>query len=324
MFSMWRQIKKSITSFVAIIISLNISAQLIDNTSTFRNVNTKSYFRFHYDNDFFTNTDYYYSQGITLEYVHPSLKNFSMAKLLYKTKNSDTKYGITFNLFGYTPTSTNSNAILYGDRPFEGSMSLKLFAISSNEAKQQRLSSAIHLGIIGPAALGEEIQTNIHRWTGNKLPIGWQHQIKNDVILNYQLNIEKKLLVTDAFLLNGAAELRAGTLHDRIGGGINFMTGHFNNPYKTEKKKKVQYYLYAQSRINFIGYDATMQGGIFNRKSPYTISSGNVSRITFQADAGLVLHFQKLFLGYNQSFLSKEFRTGKTHRWGGVSLGFAF
>lgn len=316
--------KKSITSIVAIIIGLNISAQLIDNTSTFRTINTKSYFRFHYDNDFFTNTDYYYSQGITLEYVHPSLKSLPTTKLLYKTKNSDVKYGFTFNLFGYTPTSTNSNTILYGDRPFEGSMSVKMFAISTNSSKQERVSSAIHLGIIGPAALGEEIQTNIHRWTGNKIPKGWQHQIKNDVILNYQLTIEKKLLGTDAFLLSGAAELRAGTLHDRISGEINFMTGHFNNPYTTEKKKKVQYYLYGQSRINFTGYDATMQGGIFNRKSPYTISSADISRITFQADAGLVVHFQKLFLGYNQSFLSKEFRTGKTHRWGGVSLGFAF
>jgi lipid A 3-O-deacylase len=324
MFSMLLQVKISIASFAATIFCLNISAQLIDNTSTFRNVNTKSYFRFHYDNDFFTNTDYYYSQGITLEYVHPSLKHFPMAKLLYKPKKGDTKYGISFNLFGYTPTSTNSNAILYGDRPFEGSMSLKMFAISSSSAKQQQVSAAIHLGIIGPAALGEEIQTNIHRWTGNKLPIGWQHQIKNDIILNYQLNIEKKLLVTDAFLLNGVAELRAGTLHDRIGGGINFMTGHFNNPYKTEKEKKVQYYLYGQSRINLIGYDGTMQGGIFNRKSTYTISSADVSGITFQADAGIVLNFQKLFLGYNQSFLSKEFTTGKTHRWGGVSLGVAF
>ena len=324
MFSMLLRVKKIIPAFVSIIISLNISAQQIDNTSTFRNVNTKSYFRFHYDNDFFTNTDYYYSQGITLEYVHPSLQKFPLARLLYKTKNSDIKYGITFNLFGYTPTSTNSNTILYGDRPFEGSMSLKMFAISSNSAKQQRVSSAIHLGIIGPAGLGEEIQTNIHRWTGNKLPIGWQHQIKNDVILNYQLNLEKKLLATNAFLLNGAAELRAGTLHDRIGGGINFMAGHFNNPYKAEKKKKVQYYLYGQSKVNVIGYDATMQGGLFNRKSPYTISSGDVSRITFQADAGISFHFRKLFLDYHQSYLSKEFRTSRTHRWGGVSLGFTF
>lgn len=321
---MFSSLKIITVSFVVVIVCQQVSAQLIDNSSTFRNINNESYFRFHYDNDFFTNTDYYYSQGITVEYVHPSLEKFPLSKLLYKTKNSTTKYGFTFNLFGYTPTSTNSNIILYGDRPFEGSMSLKMFAISSNSFKQQRISSAVSIGVIGPAALGEEIQANIHRWTGNKIPKGWQHQIKNDIIINYQLNMEKKLLATDAFLLNGAAELRGGTLHNKINGGINFMAGHFNNPYQTEKKKKTTYYLYGQSRINLVGYDATMQGGLFNRKSIYTISASDVSRITFQADAGIVLNFKKIFFSYSQSFLSKEFRTGKTHRWGGVSIGLAF
>ncbi len=324
MFSMLLQLKKLLLFFTTIISCLDVSAQLIDNTSTFRNINAESYFRFHYDNDFFTKTDYYYTQGITMEYVHPSLKNFPVAKLLYKTKNSNTKYGVTFNLFGYTPTSINSDAILTGDRPFEGSMSLKMFSVSTNSVHRQRLSSALSLGIIGPAALGEEIQTNIHRWTGNKLPRGWQHQIRNDIILNYQLNFEKKILTSDVFLLNGTGELRAGTLHNRISSGINFMTGRFTDPYQTGKKKKTEYYIYGQSRVNLIGYDATMQGGLFNRNSPYIISQGNVSRVTFQADAGMILNVGKIYFSYTQSFLTKEFRTGRYHRWGGVSLGFSF
>ncbi|MDZ4794802.1 MAG: lipid A deacylase LpxR family protein [Bacteroidota bacterium] len=316
-------LQKLIICFGTIAILQNAVAQVIDNSSTFKNINNSSYFRFHYDNDFFTNTDYYYSQGITLEYVHPALKNTPLSGLLIKIPKSQVKAGLTFNLFGYTPTSTISNTILYGDRPFEGSMSLKLFVISTDPVKHKRLASALSLGVIGTAALGEEIQTNIHRWTGNKIPKGWQHQVKNDIILNYQLNMEKKLFASNAFLLNVEGEMRAGTLHDRLGAGINFMAGHFNDPYSGINKKKVQYYLYGQSRVNVIGYDATMQGGLFNRKSPYTISSGDVSRITFQADAGVELHFRKLFFSYHQSYLSKEFRTGKTHRWGGVSLGFS-
>lgn len=316
--------RNTILSVIATLASLQLSAQLIDNTATFRNIDSKKYFRFHYDNDFFTNTDYYYSQGITLEYVHPSFEKFPASKLLYKTKNSETKYGFTFNLFGYTPTSTSSNEILYGDRPFEGSMSLKMFAISSNNVKEQRTAAALSIGVIGPAALGEEIQTNIHRWTGNKLPKGWQHQIKNDILVNYQLDFEKKLLANNSFLLNSAAGIKAGTVHNKISGGINFMAGHFNNPYFEKRKKKVEYYLYGQSKISIIGYDATMQGGLFNRKSPYTISSGDVSRITFQADAGLVINFKKLYFHYNQSFLTREFSTGKSHRWGGISIGFGF
>ena len=312
--------------FFAILGCLYGNAQLIDNTSTFRNINNKSYFRFHYDNDYFTKTDYYYSQGITLEYVHPGLKKFPVSKLLLKPFNSDTRYGITFNLFGYTPTSISKSQILYGDRPYSSAMSTKFFSAGSDSVKKQRLSSSISIGILGPAAQGEQIQTGIHRWLKNRLPQGWQHQIKNDILLNYQLNYEKKLFNTgNHILLNTAAEARLGTVHDRVSGGINFMAGHFNNRYTTAvKRNKTEYYLFGQSRINFIGYDATMQGGLFNRKSPYTISSGDVERITFQADGGIVVNFKKLFFSYTQSFLTKEFRTGRYHRWGGISFGFSF
>ena len=179
---------------------------------------------------------------------------------------------------------------------------------------------------MGPAAQGEQIQTGIHRWLKNRLPQGWRHQIKNDIIINYQLNYEKKIIQPGKhFLVNIAGEARLGTVHDRLSGGINFMAGNFNNPYASAgKRKKVAYYLFGQSRLNFIGYDATMQGGLFNRNSPYTISAGDVKRVTFQADAGMIVNFRKLFLSYTQSYLTKEFRTGRYHRWGGISFGFSF
>ncbi len=257
--------------------------------------------------------------------MHPDLKKFLLSKFLIKPRNSDSRYGITFNLFGYTPTSINSDAILYGDRPYSSSMSFKTFVAGSDSIRQQRVASSFSIGILGPAAQGEQIQTGIHRWLKNKLPKGWRYQIQNDIIINYQLNYERKLLENDiGFLLNAAAEARLGTFHNRIGGGFNFMIGHFNNPYQSGKRKKMEYYFFGQSRVNFIGYDATMQGGLFNRKSPYTIAASDVSRITFQADAGMVVNFRKLYLYYTQSFLTKEFRTGRYHRWGGISFGFSF
>lgn len=295
---------------------------MTDNSSGFRAIAAESYFRFHYDNDFFTNTDYYYTQGISGEYVHPVIKKLPVSKLLLKTRNSRVQYGISFNLFGYTPTSIKSNYILYGDRPFNGNMTVKFFALSTNRIQQTRLTAAISAGIMGPAALGKEIQTTIHQWTDNPIPKGWQHQVKNDIILNYQLNAEKKLLATEGLLVHIAGEIRAGTLQNRLSAGMHVMTGHFDNPYKNGKKKTA-YYFYGQARTNLIAYDATMQGGLFNKKSPYTISSAAISRISFQADAGLVLHFKKIFISYSQSFLTKEFRTGKSHRWGGISLGFS-
>lgn len=323
---MFTRLYKTGLLIFGILLSLSVKAQLIDNTSTFRSIHNKSYFRFYYDNDFFTKTDYYYSQGVTLEYVHPELKKNPVTKLLLKAKNSDTHYGISFNLFGYTPTSITKSEILYGDRPYASAMSVKFFAAGSDSIRQQRIASSLSIGILGPAAQGEQIQTGIHRWLKNRLPQGWQHQIKNDIIINYQLNYEKKIFQAgNYFLLNAAAEARLGTVHDRLSSGINFMAGHFNNPYGIgDKRNKVAYYFFGQSRINIIGFDATMQGGLFNKKSPYTIPTGDIKRFTWQTDAGVIVNFRKLFISYTQSYLTKEFRTGRYHRWGGISFGFSF
>ncbi len=301
-------------------------AQLIDNSSTLRSINHNSYFRFHYDNDYFTKTDEYYSQGITLEYVHPSIKKSPLSKLLWKPYKTPAQYGVTFNLFGYTPTSILSDSILYGDRPFNTNISLKTFLIQVDNIHKQQISTAFSIGVMGPAALGYQIQDNIHRWLKNPLPHGWQYQTQNDIIINYQINYEKQFVAAgNNFLLNATAEARAGTLNNKISSGFNFTAGRFNKRFLsvTYSKRKAEYYLYGQSRINFIAYDASMQGGLFNRKNAYTIANSDISRVTFQADAGIIVNFKKLYLSYTQSILTKEFSTGKYHRWGGVSIGFA-
>ena len=303
--------------------SVSMNAQIIDPAATFKTIHQKSYFRFHYDNDFFTKSDEYYSQGITLEYVHASLKRNPLSKLLIKPRNSYKQYGISFNLFGYTPTSILSDSILFGDRPYAAAIDIGSFVSATDTTRKIRISSAIMIGVIGPAGLGNEIQTGIHRWLKNPLPHGWQYQVQNDVILNYRVNFEKQLVSwNNHFLLNGVSEIQLGTLDDRLSAGINFMVGNFNDPYKIKNSKEVQYYFYGQARTNLNGYDASMQGGLYNRKSPYTISAGDIERVTFQADAGIVVNFKRLYLSYTQSFLSKEFRSGKYHRWGGFNFGF--
>jgi hypothetical protein len=302
------------------------AAQLTDNYSTFRHIDRQRFFRFHYDNDFFTKSDEYYSQGITLEYVHPSVKKFFLAKLLWKPFSTTPQYGLTFNLFGYTPTTIASDDILYGDRPFDANISLKTFLLQADSTKKQQISAAFSIGVMGRAALGYDIQNSIHRWLDNPLPHGWQHQVRNDIIINYQLNYEKQIAAAgNNFLFNATGEARLGTLHNKLSGGFNFMAGRFNKRFipVSNTRKKTEYYFYGQTRLHLTGYDATMQGGLFNRKSPYTIAAADISRVSFQADAGIIVNFRRLYLSYTQSYLTKEFSTGHYHRWGGISVGIA-
>src|ERR1700733_11404019 len=155
------------TIFLAVIgvnFFIQASAQRIDNSSVFKTVSSDRYFRVHYDNDYFTRTDLYYTQGIELEYVNPFLKVIPLMKLLIRPEQSEIKYGICIDHVAFTPTSTSTNQIQYGDRPFAACLSFKTFALATDSFRHRRISSGLIAGIIGPGAGGKEMQTDIHRW----------------------------------------------------------------------------------------------------------------------------------------------------------------
>ncbi|TRX36865.1 lipid A deacylase LpxR family protein [Flavobacterium sp. ZT3R18] len=305
-------------------LSLLSFSQRIDNTASFRKIKSDHYFRYHYDNDFFANTDYYYTQGHNLELVSPKLFKNPINKLFVKLKNSEQKYGLSIEQIGFTPTSLKLDEILYDDRPFAAAAMLKSFLVSTDTIHKTTLSSILTIGIIGPYALGKEIQTEIHEWINRGVPYGWQYQIKNDLILNYEISHEKQLYrLNNLFALNSNAKLRLGTMNTNISGGLTTTFGKINSPFISLKNNNnFQIYGYWQGLVTAVGYDASLQGGLFNQKSPYVITDQNMERFTFQKNFGIVLHHKKLYLEYYRSWLSKEFETGGTHSWGGFRIGF--
>jgi len=313
---------KSVQFFVFFLNFSTIMGQVIDNSSVYKSIESNHYLRLNYENDYFVATDYYYTQGINFEWVSPSLARFFTSRLLIKPEASEVKYGLAAQHNGYTPTNIRSYPILYGDRPFCASLFLKFFSVATDTSKEKRLSSSFSAGVVGKDASGKWMQVTIHRNLHNIEPLGWDNQVHTDVILNYEIEDERKLVETKSLLISSYVNIRGGTLSDKAGAGVTFMTGRFSSPFKTVSlKKKFEFYIYDQPIVSAVGYDATLQGGLFNHTSPYTISANDMQRITFQNNWGFVMTIGKVNLSYYQAFLTKEFRTGLTHRWGGVSIG---
>lgn len=307
------------------VLSFSSYSQRISNTALYRTISSQQYFRVHYENDYFSTTDLYYTQGINLEYVHPVIRKFFLSRLLIKSSVKETKFGIALEHEGFTPTSISHSEILYGDRPFAACFFLKTFSIVNDVVRRQRISSALSVGAIGPVTGGKEIQQTIHRWIKDTQPMGWDNQIQNDIILNYQLDYERELFfIQNYFSLWGKAGARLGTLNMKLDAGAILMMGYFDDVFTNFRKqtRKVQVYLYAEPLLNIVGYDATLQGGVFNTTNPYTLSSTDINRLVFQGNAGLVFRINAVQLEYFQTYLSKEFETGRSHIWGGVRVGW--
>lgn len=316
-----------IVAFLITLISPQILlAQKIDNTASFRDIPSESYFRFNYDNDYFASSDKNYTQGYSFELASRWLAKNPANYLFLKPAGEQYKYGIAIEHIGFTPENYKSTAIQYGDRPFAAAIMLKSFMVATDTLHALRISSALNVGLIGSGAFGKEMQVAIHEGTGNAIPQGWQHQIRNDIVLNYEVSLVKQLWrYRSMFAIEGNAAVRAGTLFTSASVGASAMLGIINTPFEPmHKQKQFQLYLYSQPLINAIGYDATLQGGLFNNKSPYTIAAKDLERFTAQHNYGIVLQAGGLYFEYARAVLTKEFNSDSAAKWGGVKVGFVF
>jgi len=315
---------KLICSMLILLSFGDLSAQRIKNESVIRNLSSDHYFRFYYENDFVAITDYYYTSGMNLELVKPSFQKNPINKIFFGVPNAKMKYGLAIDHYAFTPLHIVVDEISYGDRPYAGCFSINSFRVATDEKKRRQVATSLVLGLIGPAVQWETFQTRLHK---NVIPApqpkGWDYQIRNDLILNYKVNLEKNLIGTSSIMLNANVEAVAGTMNDKLNIGLSFMIGKMDDPYKSSSVsgKKWELYVFGHSFVSGVGYDAALQGGMFNKKSPYTLTVSQIKRITLQNQIGAVLRYKKYSAELSESFLSPEFDNGRSHIWGGLGIG---
>lgn len=318
---------KTVASIALSLLLIPIAfGQKFDHTVSFRDIKSDNYFRLNYENDVFTSSDYDYTQGLNLELVLPSLVKNPLNHIFILPKNSERRYGLAIEFLGFTADSLQSYSIEYKDRPFAGVLMLKSFSIATDTIRKSRISSSLSLGIIGPGAGAGNAQRYLHKIIGSVIPNGWYYQIKNDVVINYDVNYEKQFVrLGNVFSLQGTAGVKLGTLFTNASLGLNANIGLINSPFtSTKNSRKFQMYAFVQPLVNVIGYDATLQGGLFNDKSVYTIADSEIERFTGQNNFGIVIQSGRFYLEYTQTMLTREVKTFKPHDWGGIRIGYQF
>jgi hypothetical protein len=279
------------------------------------------YFMIAFDNDIFSNTDYYYTNGLAFELYHPYLSNLPSRLMLPSAGNSSANaYFIKLYQTLFTPVDPDKTLIQYGDRPFASFLVLGFGNISNNPVKNLRITSELDLGVIGPAALGGTVQRTIH----DIEPVGWQNQISNDLVIHYAFQVEKGIPLGPTTMLTGLAGGEIGTLRSNLtaGAGLRFSNGlgyfesAFLKPSSASSKNKLSYSIHLTADATLVGYDATLQGGMTNpENSVYRISAQDIDRIVFHCKAGAGLNFRRFSLEAEHVYLTPEFSTGKAHMW---------
>ncbi len=274
------------------------------------------------DNDAFGHTDDQYTSGLAISYVPVPVESFEETSLplgtgvlldgLWPFEQEDQHfaiYSISHRLF--TPTDLAATEVVQGDLPYSALLYGTLVAGSQSRDSLNALS--LSLGIAGPLAFGEELQSLTHELIDSADPQGWDNQIENEPLLNFGLDMRRRFTSfgnRDGFGgdLLGGVSASLGNLQTqaslattlRLGYGVptNF---HMQAPFLAEESLGLRAYDEHSGPWSIYGYAGF--GGMALANAIYL--DGNTFRdshsvshdhLIARGSAGLAMRYKKLLL----------------------------
>ena len=294
------------------------------------------YVEFKFQNDFFFKTDYYYSNGLVFNFIFPDFKKSPISRVLIPVRTARLNYyGISIEQALFTPVHTYSENVSFNDRPYSSVLYVGHKRTSFIPETRTKIVNEIIIGVIGRYSFGYDTQAYFHRAINNDIPAGWSNQVANDLILNYEYDIELEIFSNKFMEFIGKTVVRAGTLYDDALVGMKLRLGYFNPNYtgfgqiKTNRKdgvglKKFQIYASINPSAKMVVYNGTLQGGLFNKNSPFILVHDEIKPVVLQLKSCFVLQYSSFQLQLESTMLSPEFIGGRSHKWASVGLQFNF
>ncbi len=232
-----------------------------------QNKNYKNEIGFQTDNDGFlgTGSDRYYTAG-NFFYFNHALKVTDTSHLANKVLGFELGQKI------FTAHSGATTDIYNVDRPFAGFLYIGagLNLLYKNESN---LKLQVQTGFVGPHGYGMEVQDLIHKVFGFYTPNGWQYQIHDDFEVNTSVQYNRLLLHGDNIDVSLNSYANVGTGQTGAGAGFMLRLGTFNQLFNSisttssvsanGKSSPNEVFLYYQPLANFVAYNATIQGSLF-------------------------------------------------------------
>lgn len=268
-----------------------------------------------WENDVFTASDRYYSQGIFLQYDHHNLKVDWLKPFFLRVPDMERNFQTGVIQKGYTPSSILSDSLLKGDRPYAATIEYGVQFSSRSRSKHYMLNWGLSAGFIGKPAFGEYTQKTIHQWINSPKPYGWQHQLNTGVIVDANFGIKKTFFDRSRWVKLEVGDLvTMGNLTNdmRIQGGLKL--GYIG--------LRQQYYLYYTSEMRIVAYDGTLQGAIFVKPSEAALPASSIEHFVSEQQIGIYLRYYRFFATGHFHYQSRLFKGALNHMWGGITVGY--
>jgi lipid A 3-O-deacylase len=291
------------------------------------------------DNDSYLlqGSDRYYTDGIFFYFRH-ALKVDASSSLQNKVLGFEFGQKIFNPQSGTIAFNGRPDDPRYIDRPFAAYLyaGSTLNFLYKNESN---LKLSAQIGIVGPGALGKQVQTFVHDNFGFYHPTGWQYQVDNNFELNLSAEYNKLLARTSWIDVSLASYANLGNGFTGAGIGPMFRLGDFNQLFNSQSTQSTaisarnftplhdhELFFYYKPQFNVVVYDATVQGSLFGTRSPTSMEiTETPERIVFSNQLGLGYSGKRFVLDVAAIFHSKDVKEMiQAHQWGAVTLLYRF
>ena len=324
-----------------ILLTITTAAKAANNPAT---PPKNRYFTLTVENDLFgSGTDRHYTNGVRLGWFDAGEKPPGVAQNLQSlvpffsiNETTSVAYSLGHNL--YTPQAVESPTQDPQDRPWAAFLYGSIAMVTKTQNHIDHYEAT--LGVVGPMALGEQVQKAWHKLIDSKSPRGWDNQIKNEpgLILSLERSWPEALgqPFNDTLLsLTPHVGFSVGNIYTYANAGGTIKYSPLSNRY-TDKAPGVRPaipgtgYFSRKSDMNwefFAGLDArAVARNIFLDGNTFA-DSYSVDKRPLVADTsiGMAVTWGNTRLSYNLVRRSKEFYGQENADvFGGVSLGYNF
>ena len=147
----------------------------------------------------FFDSDDHYTQGLRIAWLGPDVADGSEWNEPFDLLGGvlpvfgageherSRRYALSFGQSFFTPNIIEANPPDPRDRPYAGWLYLGADLLQDSDRRMLE-HLELQLGVVGPAALGKQVQRTWHDWIGATEPEGWDSQLHNEpgLVLSYE------------------------------------------------------------------------------------------------------------------------------------------
>jgi lipid A 3-O-deacylase len=311
-------------------------------------------FTFYFENDTFTGTDQHYTSGVKFSWLSADLTDWgqtgwrkNVVESLPFVNRADTQknFGVALGQTIYTPRNIETPNPDPTDRPYAGWTYLEFAFVSKTQSISDTLS--IQAGVIGPHSYAEDVQRLAHRVTDSAKPLGWDHQLRDEIGVNLVYERRWRFYARSLYQTLGVdlvphAGASLGNVQTYANAGGTLRLG-FNLPSdfgvqlarpgsvggsptddldpRVALDRNFSLFVFGAADGRAVARDIFLDGNTFR-------SSRSVDKEPFVADlsAGAGLIAGRWQLTYTQVWRTREFKTesGRYNNFGSVTLSRAY